>query len=180
MVNKTIMFFVIIIFGCSSCEKLFPPKELSLPQCPYEGNSLRLDGYYSDYFGENDTRLDNLFLYRNGVMLDGSSANYLTIDALEERYSSGNYYNNVKNSRTWWGVFMISEDVIKVEGWGTSSGGSAPVFFQEGNIVNDSTFTFTESYTVKDGKKINRLEKNETYHFKKFSPKPDSTNEFTK
>jgi hypothetical protein len=47
-----------------------------------------------------------------------------------------------------------------------------------GQILNDTTFVIAESYRMNEGKKTEVKERNETYHFKQFNPKPDSTNRF--
>ena len=52
-----------------------------------------------------------------------------------------------------------------------------PVYLDKGEIQNDSTFLITKSIRSKTGEE---KELNEIYHFKQFSPKPDSTNVFVK
>jgi len=51
---------------------------------------------------------------------------------------------------------------------------------REGDIINDTTFVISVSYRMKKGKKTEVKARNETYHFKQFSPQPDSTNNFIK
>ena len=54
----------------------------------------------------------------------------------------------------------------------------APMYMKIGKIINDTTFQLVRefaSYHKKDSRVID-----ETYHFKQFSPKPDSTNVFIK
>lgn len=55
------------------------------------------------------------------------------------------------------------------------SGGSILVRIRSGVVLDDKTFKFTES-TDQKGKDRNSLD--QTYHFRQFSPKPDSTNNF--
>jgi len=48
-----------------------------------------------------------------------------------------------------------------------------------GEILNDTTFILTEQFLINsDGTKDLLNSFGRTYHFKKFSPKPDSTNSF--
>ena len=63
------------------------------------------------------------------------------------------------------------------EKWYPNSPGQPKVYIREGKILNDTTFHITASYRP-DGSE--RREKDEIYHFKQFSPKPDSTNNFVK
>lgn len=51
----------------------------------------------------------------------------------------------------------------------------APVYTKRGSILNDSTFVIK---TVSEFDRKKTLPENTTYHFRQFSPKPDSTNKF--
>jgi len=51
-------------------------------------------------------------------------------------------------------------------------------YISEGSILNDTTFVITSSYRMVDGKKTEVTSRNETCHFRQFSPNPDSTNTF--
>ena len=77
-----------------------------------------------------------------------------------------------------WGTFQINKDSIVFERWYPAEVSKS--YYRSGKILNDTTFVITESYRLRNGKKKEWREKNEVYHFKAFSPKPDSTNRFIK
>jgi hypothetical protein len=61
--------------------------------------------------------------------------------------------------------------------YGSGSDCGWQVYVKEGFILNDTTLQITRMYRV-DGSDEHIL--NYTYHFRQFSPKPDSTNNFIK
>ena len=67
-----------------------------------------------------------------------------------------------------YGLFQIEVSIIKIEKWVPSSGGPTKAYLREGEILNDTTFY------------LMHREKKEIYHFKQYSPKPDSTNKYIK
>ncbi len=76
-----------------------------------------------------------------------------------------------------WGVFNIEGNTIKFEKWYFYGGRHYGAFISEGKILNDTTFHLTEFYRLtRKGKKKECRELDETYYFKQFSPKSDSTN----
>ena len=162
----------------SSCYKsIFGGKDdiLSLPKQPYTGNELRTDGYYYMTFKDG---IFVRFLYRNGIMLDSGGLKKTDIPYYEERIINGEFYDHVKNVKFGWGVFVIQGNNIKYERWYPS----APpykVYVREGAIINDTTFIITKLYRMVNGEITEESDLNEIYHFKAFSPKPDSTNNFT-
>ncbi len=166
---KIILLIITVMFFSNSCRKcIFPDEELTLSKEPYTGHQLRIDGYYYSEFG-SVYRI--YFLYYDGVIL---SADFLTESLVEQEQSS--IYESFKSTKKInWGVFNIDNDIIQVEKWYPSSGGGMPVSIHKGEILNDTTFIMTISIHSKTGK---QRELNETYHFKAFSPKPDSTNSF--
>jgi len=176
MVN---LYFIMILSVVSSCniDDIFKDDELSIAREPYIGNQLRIDGYY---YQENDGKFYTMHcFYRNGIVLYlGGGFSLSQIIELENRIQDGSFYNDAKKLKTYWGVFKIENSNIKFERWYPSSGGGLPTYVREGNILNDTTFVITESYRMKKGKKTEAETRNESYYFKAFSPKPDSTNTF--
>ena len=86
----------------------------------------------------------------------------------------------MKNIISFWGNFKIEGSNIKFETWFISDGGSKELHIKEGSIINDTTFVIIYSYNVWKGDKNQQDYDEKTYHFKKFSSKPDSTNLFVK
>lgn len=81
-----------------------------------------------------------------------------------------------KNSKIWWCVYKIIGDTgIQIECWYSTYEGPYKGAVRSGKILNNTTFHITESWRS-DGSE-NRS-KDEVYHFKALSPKPDSTNGF--
>lgn len=97
----------------------------------------------------------------------------------EQEYMNGSFKSFAKDIKYYWGRLIVEGSTIKFERWYPSSGGPLRVGVREGTILNDTTFHITESYRLQDGEKQDVKERDETYHFKALSPKPDSTNEFT-
>ena len=164
--KRLIVFCVIMLFHSCSDEKLM--FELT----PYLGTELKIDGYYYLHVEEN-TRIK--FLYRNGIMIDFIKY-FPTTNLMEVDEGITDMYEFWKDDKLIWQVFSVSDNTIQYSGWSTSVGGGRPSFKIIGVIENDTTFRITKSINS-DGKEF---EKNELYHFRQFSPKPDSTNVFIK
>lgn len=82
-----------------------------------------------------------------------------------------------------WGLFNVKNNEIKIERWTSASGGKYPTQMLIGEILNDTTIYFHTKigdYPVGFGKNKKNVKINEIYHFRQFSPKPDSTNIFIK
>ena len=164
-------FFLPLIFV--GCNKMFPPDNLSLQRIPYSGNELRIDGYYyTEMYNYKEKFLNVYFFYANGIVRYGGGG-YLSCEEVEDCILNNQIIQG--KSRTDWGVFQVNGDNVKFERWYPSSGGGAPAYVREGTILNDTTFHITLSYRS-NGKE--RETKNEMYHFRQFSHKPDSTNRF--
>ena len=167
-IKKILLILVVLLCGCN---KMFKDEELLLSKTPYLGDELRIDGYY--YRQLPPDKYNILFLYRDGIMIYYIC--FLTdLQQIEDRIPS--IYEEIKNSKLRWGVFVISDYRIQYSGWGTSVGGGLPTYKSIGIIENDTTFHITKDINS-DGREF---EVNEMYHFRQFSPKPDSTNNFIK
>jgi hypothetical protein len=177
---KTVLLCLFLSSVMPSCKKtgLFQDDELSLSRQDYTGNQLRIDGYYYFNYTNEEDYVRTYFFYKNGLILSGGSSLLSKLPDLEKSYKDGTYYNHVKSNKLVWGAHQIEGSKIAFEGWY----GEKPyrVYGQEGVILNDSTFRITQSYRMKNGKKKEVESENEVYHFKQFSPKPDSTNSFIK
>jgi hypothetical protein len=168
---RNILALSVLVISFSSCFLLGgDPENLSLERQPYNGDELRLDGYYYEMI---DGVLYSIhFIYKNGVLVNVGGAD--SMEEFEEKLRKG-VYDDLTNYRIGWGVFHIEGKNIKFEEWYPSSGGPMPTYIRAGEIINDTTFHITVSYKP-DGSE--RREKDERYHFKEFSPKPDSTNPY--
>ncbi|MDR2907816.1 MAG: hypothetical protein LBU91_07505 [Bacteroidales bacterium] len=168
---KTFILIIITLAGClliaSCCKKLFPDEELTLQRQDYIGNELRTEGYYYSHFETGVTAV--LFLYKNGVTL--SAGGYLTFDLseIEKRLS------NIKTQKVDWGVFVVNEDTIRWEKWIGTLRPNASTITYIGYVENDTTIRFRETY-YKETNETGSID--ETWHFKQFDHKPDSTNDY--
>ncbi len=170
---KMLIAVISVMLCLKSCEKeLHTDDVLTIEKSPFTGNQLRTDGYYY-------TRFDNIysvyFFYSDGIVLSGGFVYEDELEEYEMGYKDGSFVASIRNNKLYWGGFAIDLERILIEKWYPSSGGGMPVFRQEGEIQNDTTFIITKSVRPKTGEE---KELNEVYHFKAFSPKPDSTNSF--
>ena len=182
--NSKILILSAIVLAVvfSSCKKLFEDEELSMELTNYTGTELRTDGYYYYRYQYYNSREDSLYdkflpwiLYRNGVSLYGYVYDYSEMEEVEKEFEDGSFYDKLKDRKLQWLVFQISDSVIDFEGWDTGGLFSRPTVKRYAKIVNDTTFCMCS----------NRPQKGENvmgwwFHFKQFSPKPDSTNSFIK
>ncbi len=157
---------------------------LSIEQTESRDNKLRLDGYYYYVnYNENydkDYASGTYFFYNNGIIVTLGGFDILDKwEKHEERILTNELIDAVQKIKYAWGLFNIDNNIIKFERWYPSSGGPLKAYVRKGIILNDTTFVIKESYRMVNGKKRDLDKENETYHFKQFSPKPDSTNRFT-
>jgi len=160
-----------------SCEKpnIFFSDKLSLERQDYTGNQLRIDGYYYNLYDTLSADIKySYFFYRNGVVLSGSAGS--NFEELEETFNSEGFTNNIKKNRSGWGLFKIYESEITIEEW-VPMEPPYHAYTRSGEIIDDTTFVITKSWRNKRKKETLKTI-NEVYHFKQFSPKPDSTNTF--
>ena len=102
------------------------------------------------------------FLYRNGIILSAGAYENAALDVVEKKMLKR--YESLLKEKIGWGVFVVKNNKIEYEQWSTSVGGGLPVFKNSYIIENDTTLS---SYMG-------------IYHFRQFSPKPDSTNVYIK
>jgi hypothetical protein len=164
-----VLALILVMLNVSACDYLISNDDvLSLDRQNYHGNELLLNGiFYEESSNDKDIYYQRYAFYKNGIIRDLLSST----DKDSKQFPDGNH-------KTEWGVFQIIGNEIKFERWYPSSGGPLHAYIRSGIILNDTTFLITESYRMQKGIKTEVKKKNETYHFRKFSPKPDSTNRF--
>lgn len=180
-IMKTFIFIpMILCFSMFTCEKNKEDDDLTFQRTDYSGDELRIDGYYyNQYSIKGNEYVTVYFFFRNGIILYGSSMPLADLYETEAMYKSGEYYVTIKNTKDCWGVFNVDGNKIAFERW-TDLYQLAPLVttIYSGDILNDSTFRIMESSVMENGKQVEIEERDETYYFKKFNPKPDSTNSF--
>lgn len=171
---KLVAIMLVNVLACN--KKIFSDDAFSLTRTVNNSNKLRLNGYY--YLGDGEQIYDSYFFYSNGILLNlggSSKSNIYDFDSLEniiKRSINGN-----ETVKEYWGQYEINGNEIKFERYYPSSGGPKPAYIRIGKIHNDTTFTITQSMRS-NGQSVSA--ENEVYHFRPFSPKPDSTNNFIK
>jgi len=165
---KTLIISLICMLT-ANCDYSSENDKFTLQRVNYFGNQLRIEGYY---YSKND----GYFFYRNGVFFDpGGGYGYIGKERWEAKSIDKKYLSSLI-SELWWGQFVVNDSIIKFEKYYPGDG---PLwsYIKEGVIINDTTFHITKSYRS-NGSELK--ERDEMYHFRKFSPKPDSTNVFVK
>lgn len=171
---------IFLMLSFPQCEKigLYQDDKLHLQKEDYTGNQLRIDGYYYRVFdGTEGKRASTIFFFSNGVVL---STGVIPLSEVgnEKSFRESDYFEIWRKDKHGWGLYTINSDKIKYERWVSNSQGPLLAYTREGMIINDTTFFITKSYRMKNDKKKDEKFKHLLYHFQKFSPKPDSTNEF--
>lgn len=175
---KYLLLFI-TLFIMQNCIRQISYKDdtLSIQRKDYLGDELKIDGYYYLIYGDGDY-ITATFFYRNGILLKGNAGLVSDIEELENSYVN-DYNDAVKDVKSMWGVFKVTENKIFFERWYPSEG-ALSAYVRSGVILNDTTFHITEVYRMQKGQKTEISTTDEMYHFKQFSPKPDSTNVFVK
>lgn len=136
-----------------------------------ENRQFKTEGYY---IGEKNGVYNLLAFYKDGVVRYLGSDN-TNDQKINEQYILSLKPNVKQKARTGWGTFEITNNTIKYDMYYPRA--DAPVYTRKGIILNDSTFVI-KSVSEEGGKKS--IKENVIYHFRQFSPKPDSTNSFIK
>lgn len=166
-----VSFFSLFSFG--SCKSV---NSIRLTSENFTANNLNLNGYY---FTKNSSdEYSVFFLYKNGIVkYEGIFLNVSDLENLDKRVSINPNKDQLKYARYLWGFFKVRGSQIEIERWLSDSSGAYPVEIMVGEIINDVTFVIKR--TMVKQSKIDKTV-NQTYHFRQFSPKPDSTNFFIK
>lgn len=178
MENKIYCFLIISLLftNCRRVNQCDKTEKLSFTKREFSGSQLKLNGYYY-YFNSVDSYWPIIF-YKNGIVSRKLSYAFDTskVVQFENELMNGTYRNKVKDDKYSWGLFNIIGNEIKYEVYDSKSAISCyfPIIYT-GTIINDTTIHFNKKVNS-DGTESVSI--NETYHFKQFSPKPDSTNSF--
>jgi len=155
---------LIVFLFLWSCIKPLPDEELTMKKTPYIGTEIQMDGYYS-VFDKDYNQYSNLIFYSNGILLSFSySKEYADF------YRDKKIINLIRDTKERWNLYQISNDSIAIQGWTLNNNYQYVIKNIKAKIINDTTISLK---SVKNESWI-------SYHFKRFSPKPDSTNVFIK
>jgi len=137
----------------------------------YIGNEIRVDGFY--YYQFEDGFIETFFLFRNGVYYDYGSCQCPDLEAVENHMMNEFTIENTPKVQYSWGVFRVENNNVEIERWLTGSGGAYPTKLSKGEIINETTMVIKGIPVSGEGTL-------DTFRFREFSPKPDSTNVFIK
>ncbi len=157
-----------------SCDDIMEWHDFTLEKIPYDKTQLRIDGYYYciDSISYSKDYYQRFCFYKNGVVLDLGSNAYPDLETVDSMIYNNSYDYNEK--RLNWGIFNIEENVIKFEKYIASEGFNQYTYIRKGKILNDTTFRITLFYCGQNDDENSVLD--EIYHFRAFTPKPDSVN----
>lgn len=172
------LFLFLLILLSSSCEKDI--QELMISRTPYTGSNLRIDGYYFSARTLADGIPIAIF-YRDGVCFHcffGATGASDTLKYIEtEILLDEGFINKLKSEPSCIGVYQVAGNSLTFETWERVGSRKIITFSHFAEILNDTTFFLRKR--VNNDQNVTR-EENIIYRFKKFSPKPDSTNTFIK
>ena len=165
MIMKTKLIFILFVLIICSCVRIIPDEELTMSRIPYTGNEIRLDGYFTGIQPGQKMYYNYIFFYSNGVVF--SFGNLRDIDLTP--------YLKGSAGKAYWGIFQVKNNIIHNQGWiNTGSGFIGDIQI---NTVYDRYYKIINDTTLFDK---NSSGDTTRYHFKRLSPKPDSTNVFIK
>lgn len=176
MILKNLLYTLIVLLF-SFCGKFSFDDKFKLKRENYNGSQLKLSGYY--YNGDSITIHESYFLFQNGIVLigNGSDRNVnSSFSFLESQFTSQQWKEEIKSKKKYWGTFHLEGNLIKLERYYSSDGKHKSYIF-EGEIINDTSFTFNKSSRSNGKEKSNE---NRVFHYKLFKAKPDSTNKYIK
>lgn len=176
--SSTILLLCLItLFACkkeSKEEREAHDDKLTLQRTNYTGNELRIDGYYYNVWSGGFFHMR--VFYGNGTVKNiGSPSSGTTLTEADNHVAAMS--PEIMSKKYGWGVFIINGNAIKLEEW-HSGNTKLMAFTREGTILNDSTFKFTQVYRLVGGVKTEVSTIDETFNFRQYSPKPDSTNQY--
>ncbi|MCB0802663.1 MAG: hypothetical protein KDB74_06160 [Flavobacteriales bacterium] len=175
--STTILILCLItLFACkkeSKEEREAHDDKLTLQRANYTGNELRIDGYYYSVWSGGFYHMR--VFYRNGTVKQTGSPSGSNISDADNYIST--ISTEIMTKKYGWGVFIINGSSIKLEEWMAGSNKLA-AYTREGTILNDTTFKFTQVYRLVSGVKTGVSALDETFYFRQYSPKPDSTNQY--
>jgi hypothetical protein len=166
--KKGWMLVLVSMLGCSTSPSFV---ELALSKKAYNGNELKIDGGY--YYAPDGANYHVYFLFRNGILLLVGSMPANDFASLDSKILAITSEGSYSKTRIGWGVFNIALKQLSMEEW-TTREPPIPTLKYDATILNDSTFNIYKG--TPSGGKSSDL--NLTFHFRSFTPKPDSTNNF--
>lgn len=171
MVRIKTFSIVLSIFLVASCLD----QKIGLKYEKQQKIPIRIDGYYYHSPSGIDSIITVVDLfYSNGICLNIGGVKSQDLNIVDDYIKNNLVF---KKSKIGWGVFNIDQKQIQFERWLAPSGGGFPTGVFRGEIINDSTFFINSLF---DSSLKKHFKEKTIYHFREYSHKPDSTNNFIK
>ena len=173
-----IIVFLFLLIGCK--DFFIKDKEFSMKAIPYTREELKINGYYYKNTDKGYSRV--LIFYSNGVQFGGNGMSIPTIE-IENKLRDPDYTKYFRDNQSCWGPFEINNNVLRFEFYDIF-GHNWLTCIAHCEILNNTTFNIKKVTYSKTGKEVDVNKYSTSYHslgewhFKQFSPKPDSTNNF--
>lgn len=172
-----ILFLIQAVLLTQSCEKLTCKDDaLTITRTNNNSDKLRLDGYYyGDLSGINADHPNVYLFYQNGIF---SNANSYNLSDAETGNITLNFPDLKYKHKGDWGVYNIEGNNIEIEYWISKHCDGVGLFYENGIILNDTTFKITYWRHSVGGKTEQEKNIDAIFRFQEYSPKPDSTIKF--
>ncbi len=163
----------IFIMLLTNCKKLglCNDDELSIDRQNYEGEELKINGYY---YEESSSEYPELyFFYKNGIVISACGAG-------REDVINGNITisSTGVDTKSGLGVFNVNNDTLELEYWTPTSYGCFRTMYLKCEILNDRTLAILRKESREDGETVSVDNSIVTCYFVSFDAKPDSTNNY--
>lgn len=180
MVKKIGLFFAVVLLF-SGCYSFYTHPEVRTTN--NNTNALRLDGYYYTIEERPEAKYVTIMvLYQNGSIYGFYSNRFdlgetCSLKVVDD--SMLDYSRHVGlSSQSSWAGYLIENNLITIKRiWGRFG---ETLYTYKGLIINDTTFIINQKNvegSAQSSENGTKEEKN-TYHFRSYSPKPDSTNKY--
>ncbi|KAA9338162.1 hypothetical protein F0P96_04755 [Hymenobacter busanensis] len=180
--------WIVCWLACASCEKtgLCTDEKLSLTRSDLTATpALQTNGYYygapiTETGPGGRTYQKVLVLYQNGVLLSAGAAELPKLNEYVRSIerSTRTPGGNVPGRKSSWGICTLDGRSIQLNYWIDGHCGRSTVL-ATGDVLNDTTFQITQlekHYPDSRGVQTEAVE--QRFSFRRFAPKPDSTNRF--
>ena len=176
-IRYCLIVFLFFLVACGDCLKDFfiKDRDFSMKAIPYTGNELKINGYYYKNKDKDNEYSRVMIFYANGILLN---VNISTVE-IEDRLKATDFTKRYRDCMACWGPFNINNSVFQFEFYAIF-GNNWHTCIAHCKILNDTTFNIENITFSKTGKVVEIEDFPGKFHFKQFSPKPDSTNNIIK
>lgn len=169
-----IAFLSVFLANCGALME--PDEEFTFARMDQVNPPFKLNGYYYTRFpsteqGAQVERESIHFFFRNGIHFYCGSPTLAEVASTEEEIRTGVFYRQSNHNKSLWGIWKMADSKIVDEGW-VNPNGTHLVIRDSFRVADESTLVLFSTERI-DGSKSRAW--NETYRFRSFSPKPEST-----